>query len=297
MRLALSVVCFRPIPAYSNKRSYGWLRDARPEADAQVSEAPRLRPTGPARIFQAPSISSQDAAAMGSNKIDARQLLEVVRPGLARGDAGLLAQEILRRWTPAQVCTLLDDSCTDVRRVAAVTLGLIGSRQVEANLAHALHDRDAQVNELAEHSLWSIWPRAGDRQAAKSFREGWRCWGRRRTQAAECFLKATRIDPQFAEAYNQCAIAHFFVGHWEESLHFSNRTIKLVPVHFKRDFGDVKHCYCQLGDLTRAMQYYKWALRINPRMSKIAGAIERVEQRMRDINDSSGMFTTPAVGV
>ena len=100
---------------------------------------------------------------------------------------------------------------------------------------------------------------------------------------------AIELDPDFAEAYNQCAIAHFFLGQWEAAIRDSRRALTLMPSHFGAMSG-MGHCYAHLGDLEAALRCYRESVRINPRMTAVADAIERLEAKLQSRNDSSGMF-------
>ena len=222
--------------------------------------------------------------------IDRRIFLDVVRSALQAGDAQLLARRVSELWQVGEICPLLADPDVDIRRVAAVVLGFVGDVSVVGCLAKALHDIDEQVNEMAQHGLWSIWFRAGSPQAVKPFRQGVAMLGSEQyPPAVEHFLDTKRIDPDFAEAYNQCAIAHFFMGNWEAAIEDCKRTIERMPVHFGAASG-MGHCYTQLGDLRRAQQCYTHALKINPRMPAIVSACDSIREVLRGLNDSSGIF-------
>jgi tetratricopeptide (TPR) repeat protein len=221
---------------------------------------------------------------------DGSTFLQAVRPALEKGDARELARVVAKGWSAESLCGFLQHPNVDVRRVAAVALGLVGDRKVVACLSLALRDIDEQVNQMAEHGLWAIWFRGCSLKAIKPFRDGTTMLGKEAYQTAiECFREAARIDPEFAEAYNQCAIAHFFLAQWNESIEACQRAIAVMPPHFGAICG-MGHCYTQLGDLQKALGCYRKALKINPRMPAIVKACERIEQRMREANDSSGMF-------
>ena len=215
--------------------------------------------------------------------------LNVVRPHLQTGDAACLAQAVRVRWRPAQVSQLLRQGGIDTRRVAALVLGLIGNKASSHALTRALRDEDAQVNLMAEHALWSIWFRAGAPEATESFREGVALLESEAYEAAIiCFTKASTIDLDFAEAHNQCAIAHYFLAQWPASIQSCCKAIRLNPVHFGAISG-LGHVYAQTGDLTRALRCYRRSLSINPRMPVIERATKRLESRINDM-DSSGEF-------
>ena len=222
--------------------------------------------------------------------VNAKQFLEVVRPALEGGEAARLAQAVRYRWRPRQLCSLLRNPDRDVRRVAAVVLGLVGDLACVGCLARALHDEDDQVNEMAEHGLWSIWFRSGDPRASTPFRQGVslleaECY----EEAIKKFRLASRIDPEFSEAYNQCAIAHFFVSEWHRSIRDAKRALALMPAHFGAVSG-MGHCYTHLGKLDLALRCYRRTLAMNPRMSEIGRAIQGLEARLVPAEYRPGRF-------
>lgn len=228
---------------------------------------------------------------------DGQNFLNLVRPALEACDPPRLAEVVGEHWSLPQVCTLLADPDVDVRRVAAVVLGLVGDAGTTGCLIRALRDGDGQVNEMAEHSLWSIWFRSGSARAARPFREGVAMLGAESYEKAiDCFKEATQIDPNFAEAYNQCGIAYFFAGDWKAAIESCRRAIECMPGHFGAICG-MGHCYTQTGDLIRAQKCYQRALKINPHMPAIERAVARIDMRLRELNDSSGTFTANHIPV
>ncbi len=224
-------------------------------------------------------------------RIDGDAFLEAVRPALSRCDAPALAHAVKSRWRTRDVTSMLRHDNIEVRRVAAMALGLIGDMSCVGPLTRALHDDDWQVNELAENALWSIWFRSGNPQASRPFCQGVSLMaGEKYDQAIEAFHEATRLDPQFAEAYNQCAIAHFLLSQWRAAIADNRRAIELVPCHFGA-FAGLGHTYVELGDLERAVECYRRALRINPRMHAISQALQSLEITLRERRDSSGMYS------
>lgn len=221
--------------------------------------------------------------------VDAHEFLSVARPALEAADAAMLAQVVKVRWRQVEISRLLRHEQVDVRRVAAVALGLIGDLNAAAGLTRALKDEDHQVNQMAEHGLWSIWFRSGRGKAVRPFKQGVALLAEESYESAiEQFREATRIDPQFAEAYNQCAIAQYLLSRWQSALANCGRTLRLIPMHFGAMAG-MGHCYAQLGNLPRALRYYRRTLRINPHMAVIHKAIDRLETKVCDL-DASGEF-------
>ncbi|MDP6151791.1 MAG: tetratricopeptide repeat protein [Phycisphaeraceae bacterium] len=223
--------------------------------------------------------------------ISDQQFLDVARPALETADARALADRVSRLWTPQEICPLLQHVRVDVRRVAAVTLGMVGDASVSNDLFEALHDPDEQVNEMAEHALWSIWFRAGGHKASRLFSHGVKLLGAERYESAIVFFQAAiKLDPTFAEAYNQCAVAHFFLAQWEQAIELSQRVIEYVPDHFGALAG-LGHCFAETGEFDQALKYYRTALQVNPRMQAIRAMICRLESaRLDDANEASGDF-------
>jgi tetratricopeptide (TPR) repeat protein len=184
--------------------------------------------------------------------INSDEFLRVVSPALNSSSADELARRVGERWTPRQLCELLHSECPDVRKVTCVVLGLVGDESVTGCLAAALRDSEADVSELAEHALWSLWFRGGNEQAQRCFKRGLAAMEREcHEEALLWFHDAREADPDFAEAYNQCGIAHYMLEQWESALADCRRTAELVPLHFGALAGQ-GHCYAQLGDLGAA---------------------------------------------
>ncbi len=207
--------------------------------------------------------------------VDSTEFLQVV--GAARvGHADELASLVRERWTPQQLCQMLQHEESDVRKLACVVLGLIADRRVENCLAAVLRDEDPAINEMAEHALWSIWFRAGSADAERHFCRGIEALEQEKTgDAVDHFTRAIDADPKFSEAYNQRAIAYYLQDQFIEAMDDSRRTLELAPCHFGAMAG-LGHCHAQLGNFADAGRAYRRALQINPRMHTIAAALGRI---------------------
>ena len=222
----------------------------------------------------------QGVKGLMSDSIDSTCFLQTVSPLLAGGDASVLASAVSARWRPTQLKGLLDDRDVEVRRIAAVTIGLVGGREAIDWLVAALHDVDEQVNRMAEHGLWAIWFRCGSPEAAGPFRRGMAMIAAERyPEAIACFDESSAIDPTFAEASNQCAIAHWFLYQWQQAIADCQRSLTIEPRHFG-SLASLGHCYAQLGQLHRALDCYQRAMRINPRMDGVRAAVNRLDSHV-----------------
>ncbi len=83
-----------------------------------------------------------------------------------------------------------------------------------------LRDPDPIVNEMAEHALWSIWFRCGKtHEANHELCLGTKALNHRDFDLAISHLtRAIELDPTFAEAYNQRAIAHYLQERYDDSI-------------------------------------------------------------------------------
>lgn len=210
---------------------------------------------------------------------DSETFLHIVLPLLEQGDPRALAEAVKLRWTSSQLCQMLHYGSLDVRKVACLTLGLVGDNKCIGCLSHLLRDEDAQLCQMAEHSMWSVWFRSGGAQALPFFKRGLDAMNRNDLpQALDQFHQAIQADPHFTEALNQCAIAHYLLEEYAKALEDCLAAVELEPIHFGALAG-MGHCYAQLDDLPSAADCYRRALKINPRMEGIANALMNIEQQ------------------
>ncbi len=212
--------------------------------------------------------------------VDPKLFLTVAKSALSTGDPDALVREVSKRWTPRALCPLLQHPDREVRRVSAVTLGFMGDRGVVGCLSAALRDSDELVNRMAEHGLWAIWFRLCSPAAAESFQRGVCLLGEEQyEQALRELESAAAIDPDFAEAHNQIAIAHYLTGRYRRSADACHATLARMPNHFGALAG-LGHCYAQLGEYRQAVHAYERALQVNPHMQAIRDALMDLKQAM-----------------
>jgi tetratricopeptide (TPR) repeat protein len=212
--------------------------------------------------------------------IDSEEFMRVALPAVEQRDPDALARQISARWSIGELCQLLHHGSHDERKVVCLVLGLIGDLSCVCCLSHVLKDEDDHLNQLAEHALWSIWFRAGSDEAMPDFKRGLLAMENEDLRGAlESFHRAVEVDPAFAEAFNQCSIAHYLLEEWDKALNDAQAAVALVPGHFGALAG-MGHCHAQLGDLETAADWYRRALRVNPRMHAICRALRQIERRI-----------------
>jgi tetratricopeptide (TPR) repeat protein len=159
-------------------------------------------------------------------------------------DLEAFRQKVSARYAQAALGRLLDSPNVEARRAAVLALGLIGTNDVNATVARALKDVDLRVRYLAENALWAIWFRADSPANNLTLETVADLISRRRFDEA-IVLATELIDraPGFAEAYNQRAIAAFFLGRYAESAEDCKRAIERNRFHTGALSGLAK---CQL---------------------------------------------------
>ena len=216
------------------------------------------------------------------NQIDPEQFIQLVQPRLEAKDLGGLLTLLKQRWVPQQIVDLLRSDHTDARKVALLALGLVGEGCCVKELARHLRDPDQVVNEMAEHALWSIWFRSGKNcQANRHLAAATTAMSRRDFASALLSCdEAIRLDPDFAEAYNQRAIAHYLMEQYKESIEDCWRATERMPCHFGAWAG-MGHCYAHLGQNRQALESYERALQINPHLDCVRQAVGELKSKPR----------------
>ena len=97
--------------------------------------------------------------------------------------------------------------------------------------------------------------------------------------AIEHFTRAIDLDPQFAEAYNQRAIAKFLLERFDECVDDCRKAVDLMPFHFGALAG-LGHCHAHDGRLAQALKCYEKALAINPHMEDVRQTVDELKERL-----------------
>lgn len=207
---------------------------------------------------------------------DSTTFLQDIRPLLCQGDLDALADCIRQGWSVECLGKFLQSPCRDARLAAAIAIGLVAQVHVTPWLAEALHDSSDLVAKAAEQSLWRVWFRAGNGEATPRFCAGLRALSRSDyPHAVAEFTAATEADPTFAEAFNQRGLVHHLCHNYETAIEDCMAAVNRIPLHFEA-LAQVGHGHAELGDLRRAMMWYRRALQVNPRHEAAAEACERI---------------------
>lgn len=192
---------------------------------------------------------------------------------LEAGEPCALAHYVREHYSLAQLCRILVTPKPDVRKVAALCLGLVGDSSCITCLVSVLSDADEVVNQMAEHALWNVWFRAAPRAATELLAQGTRAMNDQEyNQAIDYFNQAISIFPTFAEAYHQRGMTHHLMDRHVEAIEDYKRTIALMPSHFCAWAG-LGHCHAALRHIKEALEAYEHAREINPHMEGVSEAL------------------------
>ena len=198
------------------------------------------------------------------------------------GDIEKLKQLLNANYSEVDLVAYLQSEDPLVGRAAGFALRLIGTPEVIPALVEALKNDDRGICYNAEYALWAIWSRSGDDTVDAMLDDGKNSLKNEAYQeAVERFTTVIEADPNFAEGYNQRAIAYFMLEEWSKAIRDCKQTISLNPNHFGA-FAGMGHVYVRLGKIDEAIAAFKQALVINPNLISIAEAILRLRSQTED---------------
>ncbi len=206
------------------------------------------------------------------------RFLRTLAPLVGSGDICRAEETVRRYWPQGRLLEFLSHSDSRVGQLAAMALGCVGDCGAVGSLVEQLRNPNSEMAQTAEHALWSIWLRAGSCKSLRYLKCG--CdhlkHGNHET-AIEKFSMAIGEDPDFAEAFNQRAIAYYLSGDYEKSISDCHQALARMPSHFGAIAG-MGHCYAQLDKLHQARHCYQAALRLHPGMDGIVESLQSVER-------------------
>jgi tetratricopeptide (TPR) repeat protein len=213
-------------------------------------------------------------------EINPTEFIRAVQPLLESKNLSGLLDLLHSRWTCDQLRTLLHSDHLDAKKVALLAIGLVGTPRAIPALAIELKHPDVMVNEMAEHALWSVWFRGGTPQANHELARGAQAIERRDFEhAIKHFSHAIEMCPDFAEPYNQRALANYLREHYEDSVDDCAAAVERMPCHFGALAG-LGHCYAHLGKAHEAIEAYERALEVNPHLDCIRQTIEHLRTQI-----------------
>lgn len=150
--------------------------------------------------------------------------------------------------------------------------------QSNAALAGRFKDDDVVVRAYAERAIWMLWNRADSAENNTELEKVHSLLSEERYD--EAVKRATSLvekSPQFAEAWNQRAIAYFILGDVEKSVADCREVLKRNPYHFGAMSG-MAQGLMKMGKLNEALDVFHQQLKIQPFNEGIRAAIDSLER-------------------
>jgi tetratricopeptide (TPR) repeat protein len=220
-----------------------------------------------------------------SAPINPAEFVSALKPYLQGQDLPGMVEVINGRWDHKQIAELFASGDCDARKVAALAFGLVGAKCCLKKLVPLMNDADPVVAQMAEHAMWSVWFRSGTPEANQQVCRGTRALTRGDIDhAIEHFTRAIDLDPQFAEAYNQRAIAKFLLERFDDCIDDCRKAVELMPFHFGALAG-LGHCHAHEGRLVPALKCYEKALAINPHLEDVRQTVNELRERLCLLSD------------
>ena len=175
---------------------------------------------------------------------------------------------------------LASDDAINRAQATAWLAGHGSTRDDSRILVERLNDDSDEVRQVAEQGLWVLWTRSGDDEIdAMLVRGNVELQSGQLGDAIATFSEIVARQPDFAEGWNQRAMALFMAGELERSLADCDEVLKLNPYHFAAlaGFGQI---FFKQEQYVKAITYWKRALVINSNMPAIVKNIKAAEEMM-----------------
>jgi len=192
---------------------------------------------------------------------------------------GLAAAQLLASCCPADaLATLVPLGRRGLLSGLITALGLKGRPEHCSTLIPLLKHDDPEVAQAAEESLWRIWLRSGSRWGNAQLAYALELIGEQRLGEAQQVLdRLVGLEPEFAEAHHQRGIVLFLLGRLGEARVAFGRALECNPLHFSAA-ANLGHVYAQCGQLRLALEAYRQALSLHPRLDGLADVVLRLEE-------------------
>lgn len=234
-----------------------------------------------ARASHAPP---QFTPSMDTEPLSATVVGQLFRDLVERKDQQQFLHRVTTWYSQETLERVLVAGHRDARRGAAIALGHFGDYECNASLGLALRDQDPMVRRVAAEALRAVRFRAGTPMQNETMSRIFQLLAspdaQRRRQAIDRASELIAEAPDYAEAYNQRAVALYLEGRYAEGIRDARRALELNPYHFDAASG-LANCYLKLGRQTDALEAFRLAQQINPADAELRSAVLSLEQVQR----------------
>jgi len=193
-------------------------------------------------------------------------------------DTSLFVQQVGKFYSQPTLLHLAVSAHVESRRAAVLALTFLGDYESNDVFGHLLYDADQTVRLLAEIGIKNLWPRDGDDRQRSLLRTIMRL--NANDQYREALEKANALldeYPEYAEAWNQRAIANFGLKLFDDAIDDATAALNLNPFHFGAAAG-MGHAYLQQKEWAAAVDCFHLAMEINPNLKSLNETIAKIEQ-------------------
>lgn len=235
------------------------------------------------REFRRFQIGHARKHALGRNAVDTRivqntKLGAFYKEYLATQDTSEFIHKVGRLYTRSTLLRLAQADHVESRRAAVLALTYLGDYEANEVFGRLLHDEDRTVRLLAEIGIKNLWPRIGTDQQRQKLRSVMRLIASDHFE--EAIAESTELleeMPDFAEAWNQRALARFAQKRFEDAIEDATLALECNPFHFGAAIGR-GHAYLQLRQWISALESFQYALEVNPNLQQVRKTIAQIEQ-------------------
>ena len=193
-------------------------------------------------------------------------------------DSAEFIREVASRYTVSSLHRLAANGERATRRAAVMAICFLGSFCDNEVIGRSLIDEDRGVRMLADHGIRQLWTRQGTPAQQQALGRLYRIVSQDRChEGIELATRLIEINPTLGEAFSQRAIVHSIEGRYDLAVHDCRDALNCNRFHFPAAMG-MAHCYLQLKDMSRALNGFRLALRINPDLESVRSQIRQLER-------------------
>ena len=202
---------------------------------------------------------------------------------LRHHDTARFVAKVNHHYNQGTLQRLLCHGLGEIRRAAALALGYLGDYDSNAALGKALNDADPAVRVLAETSIRKVWLRFGTEEQQRQLSVIIRLnLARRYRDAAARGNRLIEEVGNYAEAYNQRAVAWYGLGDYAEAIRDCWMVLKLNPYHFAAAAG-MGQAFLEERNPLAALEAFRRALQLYPDLQAVRIQVARLERLIEDV--------------
>jgi tetratricopeptide (TPR) repeat protein len=200
---------------------------------------------------------------------------------LKTADETAFLKGVAKLYTIATLERLLAAGNRMTRRAGVFALSHLGTYTSNAAMGRALLDTDRGVRTLADTGIRWLWCRDGNHDDCQAL-AALIALNVKGQYAAAAALgdELIKLNPWFAECWNQRAIALFSLGRHQESIRDCQHTLELNPFHFGAAAG-MGQCYMELNNRSAALDTFRQALNLCPDLQGVRAQVEFLQRELR----------------